>query len=103
MKKEKNSALEPIVDRIGEILAFLTILLILFMYINGAFELVTSENILNILSIAREVAIIAVIGMKGFEFALKRNIILTILFLALLAAVIIFMFFPGALPGWIPN
>lgn len=94
--------LETVADRLGEVLAFFTVALILFMYINGAFELL-SEDITGILSLVREIAIIVVIGLSGLEFALKGRWLLTIIFLALLAGVIIFMWFPGAIPSWIPQ
>jgi len=93
-------ALETVADRLGAILAFLTVALILLIYISGAFDFIPAE-IMNILMKVREIAIIAVLGLTGLEFALKGRWLLTILFLAMLAGVVIFMWFPGAIPEWI--
>ena len=101
----KRRALELVIDIIGEILAFFAVLLILFMLIHGAFfTFLNGTETLRILTIVREVLIITVVGLKGMEFALKKSWILSIIFGVLLAAVVVFMFFPGALPyNWFVN
>jgi hypothetical protein len=95
----QKTNVEPILDIIGQILAFFTVGLILFMYINGRFNFL-SDSAMQTLSLIREIAIVAVLGMKGFEFARKGTWKREIVFLTLLALVIVFMFFPGAIPGW---
>ncbi len=95
--------IELVIDTIGEILAFLAVILILFMCINARFELITGENALRILSYVREIAIVTVIGLKGMEFALKRGWILSLIFGLILAAIVVFMFFPSSIPTWVPS
>lgn len=95
-----RKGLERVVDLAGEILAFFTIALILLLYINGHFGFLP-QDLTNTLSVVREIAIIAVVGLKGLEFALKGRLIRMIIFLVLFLGVIIFMFFPGSVPGWL--
>ena len=94
-----KSTLEAMVDTLGEILAFFTVLLILFLYINGRWTFLPPKTT-EVLAYIREIAIIAVVGLSGFELAVKGNWKVAILFLVLVAAVVVFMFFPGAVPGW---
>jgi predicted acyltransferase len=102
MEKEKKTFrghFEPIVDTLGEILAFFTIALILLLYINGNWAFI-SPKATEVLAYIREIAIIVVIALSGLEFALKGHWIRTIIFIVLLAGVIVFMFFPESVPQW---
>jgi hypothetical protein len=94
-------AIEIVIDVIGEILAFFTVILILLMCINGAFNNFMGVKATKALTYVREIAIVVVIGLKGLEFALKRSWILTGIFIVLLAAIAVFMFFPSSLPSWL--
>ena len=98
-KTKKESGFTKAVDTAGGLLAFFTIIFILFMYIAGHFDFLPSD-VSKVFSHIREIAIIAVVGLSGMEFALKRNKIFTIIWILMLAAVIVFMFFPNAIPGW---
>ena len=91
--------LEVIVDIIGEILAFFTVFLLLFMLINGKFQFLP-EDITAMMTHILFFAIIVILGLKGLEFSLKRSWLLTIVFGALVVGVIVFLFFPEALPTW---
>lgn len=102
VKLKKKRVLEPIVDAVGEFLAFFTVALILFLYINARYNFLPA-NVTDLLSKIREVAIVSVVGLSGLEFALKGRLVLTIIFLVLLAGVVVFMFFPNSIPGWIPG
>ena len=97
---DNKSGLEPIIDKLGEVFAFLTIALILLLYINGHYGFIPG-NVTDILGVVREIAIIGVVALSGFEFALNGKFIRLIVFLVLLVGVIVFMFFPGAIPGWV--
>lgn len=92
--------LEVFIDTVGEILAYLSIFLILFMYINGAFGFLP-EGIASTLSLVREVAIITVVSLKGLEFTLKRGYIATIIFAVAVVLIVVFMFFPANLPAFL--
>lgn len=92
--------LEVVVDSIGEMVAYLAVFLILFMYINGVFDFLP-DDITVTLTYVREIVIIGVVGLKGFEFALKRGFFATIFFGAICLAIVVFMFFPSALPSFL--
>jgi hypothetical protein len=93
---------ELFVDVVGEVLAFFTILLMAFMYVNGKFGFVKGD-LLTTLTYVREIAMISTIGLKAIEFALKRGIILTVITVAIVVTIIVFLFFPEALPQWAFN
>jgi len=88
-----------VIGIIGEILAFITLIIILFMYVHARFPFLPAKAIQTV-ALVREVAIIAVIGLFGLRFALKKSWTLTFIFIGLLVLVISFMFLPGALPSW---
>lgn len=92
--------LEIIIDAIGEIIAYLAIFMILFMYVNGVFDFLPDSTTV-LLTYIREIVIIGVVALKGFEFALKRGFFATIFFGAVVLAVVVFMFFPESLPSFL--
>ena len=99
--------LERIVDVIGEILAFFTVILLIFMMINGAWNFL-GYDLTRTFTYILFVSILLTIGLKGLEFALKNSLILTIVFAALLVAAVIvlvlpmFTEIPQTIPGWFP-
>ena len=95
--------IEKIVDIIGEILAFFTVLLLILMLINGmagGFLGGATAALTRILFIA----VVVTVGLKGLEFALKTSgifgLLLTIIFAGLLVCALVFMFIPSTIPGW---
>lgn len=93
-----GQSLERVVDVITEILAFFTVLFILFVYLNRAFDFVTSEKALGIIESVREISVLLIVGLAGLQFALKRGFIIFIVYAAVVAFAIILMFFPNVLP-----
>lgn len=101
----KSEGLEKVVDLITEILAFLTVALIVFVFINRyvagrsadgvGFIPVKAEKILESV---REIAILLVVGLAGLQFSLKHGFIIFLIYAVLVAAAVIFLFFPGVLP-----
>lgn len=98
--------LEKVVDVIGEVLAFLTVALIVLLFVNryvagratdgiGFLPLKASQ----IMESIREIAVLLVVGLAGLEFALKRGFVVFIIYAVLVAAAVIFLFFPGVLPA----
>lgn len=93
-----GSGLEKIVDILGEIFAFLTVALLVFVFVNrwqGFLPDKATEIVESVLTIA----VLAVVALSGLEFALKRGFIVFIIYAALVAAAVIFLFFPGVLPA----
>lgn len=81
-------------DWAGEILGFLTILLIVFLFANEQFNFLTNTDTLGVLYLIRGYAILATVGVVGLEHAAKRGWISFIIFGALVAVAFIFSFFP---------
>jgi|GEM_PF-1648581 len=100
--KKTRKGLEKVVDFVGEILAFLTLLLMIFMLINGQFNFLPTDTT-AFLTYFMFVAIIFTVGLKSLEFALNNSLILTIVILVLLIVAVIFVFLPDTLPNWLSN
>lgn len=62
--------------------------------INANFQFIPEGTFLNILEIVRTYGSLLLVGVVGLEAMSKRNIVFQIIFLALLALIIIFLFFP---------
>lgn len=96
MEKENRKKLSEIFDVIGEIFAFLAILILAFICVNGVFEFVTDPKILNILNICKTYSGLALIIITGYEATIKRCLLIRLIFFILVAIVVVFQFFPDA-------
>ena len=94
MSKEFRMKLEKLFDVLGEILAFITIVVWVLVIINQNFNFLPTE-IANILTVSKSWLLLALVGVVGFEATIKRNIIIRLVFYVLLAVLIIFHCFPG--------
>ncbi len=83
-------------DILGEILAVLLVLVYAVMIINANWQFIPDGTIFNILEGIRSYGSIVLVGVVGLEAISKRNIIFQIIFVAIMALVVIFMFFPEA-------
>lgn len=99
-----NEGMEKVVDVITEILAFFTVALIVLLYINSYVAGRATDGVgflpvkaSNVLHTVREIAILLVVGLAGLQFSLK-HLFLFIPYALLVAAAVIFMFFPNVLP-----
>lgn len=90
--------MEKVVDVICEILGTLTIAFMVFVFINRAFGFIKSETVKNILESILIIAVLLVLALVGLQFALKRGIFMLIIFALLVAAAVVFIFFPDVLP-----
>lgn len=97
-KIKLSSRLEKVVDVIGEIFGFFTLLLIALLLINNVTGNWLGADVVNILYEVREWAIIVVVALAGLELALKMGWFAFIVYGVIVAAVIILMFFPSAWP-----
>lgn len=96
---EWKETLSKIFDIIGEILAVLLVLVFLFFYLNSAFGGFMDKVpvLMKILTAVKEYGALLLVGIVGLEAMVKRNIVLFIIFLAVLACVVMFMFFPDTI------
>lgn len=95
LRRTVGKPLEKALDIIGEILAFLVILLLAFSYINAVFGITDNAILLTVLNYVQTYAIIGVVAIVGLEFVIDKGLILTIIYLALVAVVLIFSFMPA--------
>lgn len=94
MSKDFRMKLEKLFDVLGEILAFITIVVWVLVIINQNFNFLPS-TIADILSVSKSWLLLALVGIVGFEATIKRNILIRLVFYVLLAVLIIFHCFPG--------
>ena len=86
---------EKFFDIIGEILAVVMVLVYALLILNANFEFIPEGTFMNVLEIMRTYGSLLLVGVVGLEAMSKRNFIFQIIFLALLALIVIFLFFPG--------
>ena len=87
--------MEKVWDIIGEILAVVMVLVYALLIINANFRFIPEVTFMNILEILRTYGSLLLVAVVGLEAISKRNIVFQIIFLALLALIVVFMFFPG--------
>jgi len=92
---ERNENLEKIFDALGEIVAFLTVVLYAVLIINATWTFIPEGTLLNVLMVAKTYASLVLVIIVGLEATVKRNFIIRLIFLILVAIIIIFQFFPG--------
>ena len=92
---EKNEGLGRVLDVVGEILAFITVVLYAVLIINATWTFIPQGTFYNILLVAKNYAALAVVAVVGLEAVIKRGFILKLVFIILLAIIVIFQFFPG--------
>lgn len=82
-----------ILDIAVGILAFIMVGVLAFSYINAKFGFIKDAGDLAWLAKWREIGVLVVVGMAGMSFALKRSIIVFIVFLIAFAIAAVFFFF----------
>ena len=86
--------LEKVFDIIGEILAVVMVVVFALLIINANFNFLP-DAVLNVFEVIRTYGSLVLIAVVGLEAMAKRNFIFQIIFLALLALIVVFLFFRG--------
>ena len=86
--------LEKVFDIIGEILAVVLVVVFALLIINANYSFLP-DAVLNVFEVIRTYGSLVLIAVVGLEAMAKRNFIFQIIFLALLALIVVFLFFPG--------
>lgn len=86
--------MEKVFDILGEILAVLLVVVFALLIVNATFEFLP-DGVLNVFEVIRNYGSLVLIAVVGLEAMSKRNLIFQIIFLALLALIVVFLFFPG--------
>ena len=84
---------EKFFDIIGEILAVVLVIVYALLIINANFSFLP-DVLLDIFSVIHTYGGLVLIAVVGLEAMSKRNFVFQIIFLALLALIVVFMFFP---------
>lgn len=91
-----GKSVQKALDIISKILALVVILVLALSYINVQFPFLDKVPIvLTIFSYIQTYAVIGVVAIVGLEAVVDKGLILTIIYLALVAVVVIFSFLPG--------
>ena len=86
--------LEKVFDIIGEILAVVLVIVFALLILDANFHFLP-DTVLNIFTVIKEYGELILIAVVGCEAMSKRNFLFQIIFLALVALIVIFLFFPG--------
>ena len=92
---------EKLFDILGEILAVVLVLVYAVLIIDSNFDFIPDGAFMNILQILRTYGSLALVGIVGLEAMSKRNLLFQIIFLALIALIVVFLFFPGTYESFI--
>ena len=90
MEREKGKLFAVL----GEVFALLTVLMILFLFLQEYFGFIDNVDIVSTLYLVREYMIIVSLILVGFAFVSKTGVVLFIIYMVAAAAVIVFSFFP---------
>lgn len=94
--------LEKVFDIIGEILAVVLVIVFALLIIDANFPFLDNvEWLKNAFEIIRTYGALLLIAVVGLEAMAKRNFVFQIIFLALLALIVVFLFFPGTYESFI--
>ena len=86
--------LEPLFDKLGEILAIVLVATYILLITNGTWDYIQSEDVLHVLNIINRFGALALVAIVGMEAMIKRNILFFLLFVAACAFIFIFLFMP---------
>ena len=97
--KEKSKGIlggqaTKVFDILGEIMAFLTIVLIVLLFANEQWGFITNMDLLGKLYTVQTYATLTTVSVVCLEFAAKRGLVLFLIIAALVAVAFIFSFLP---------
>ena len=92
---DRNENLEKALDILGEILAFVTVVLYALLIINATWSFIPEGTFLNVLLVMKTYAALAVVVIVGLEATVKRSFLVRVIFLIFVAIIVLFQFFPG--------
>lgn len=95
-RPEWKDSMEKVFDVIGEILAVVYILVFVLLLIDAQWPFLSNvEWLYNVFKIIWQYGAFVIAAIVGLEAMVKRNLIFFLIFCALIALCVIFMFFPG--------
>lgn len=88
--------LAKLIDIFTGITAFCMVAVLAFCFINAKFPMITDPEKLTSLYRVRDIGVLLVVGLAGLGFALRRNVIVFILFAIVFATAATFLFYSFA-------
>lgn len=95
-----GQVISKILSVVNKILAFCVLLAYALFAINLKWEFITNDTILQVFKVIMYYGPLAICSLVMLEFAAKRNIIIKIVVLAVIAVALIFQFFPDTF-NWV--
>lgn len=87
---------KQILDVVGCIAAFVTIVTYLVLCINATWSFIPEGSfIMNVLNVIKTWAPLLVVAVVGMEYVAEKNIVIRVVLYIMIALVVLFMFFPG--------
>ena len=84
--------LEKVFDIIGEILAVVLVVVFALLILDAKFDFLP-DGVLNVFKVIQTYGALVLIAVVGLEAMSKRNLVFQIIFLAMLALIVVFLFF----------
>ncbi len=97
----KGNGLADILGILAETIAFLTIALFAVLLVNANWPFITDSGLLNVLNVLKFYAPLALLLVVGLQVTSKQPFIVRIVYYVVMAAIIIFQFFPGTWENFI--
>ncbi len=86
--------MKKLLDWVSGVAAFLTVVVYVLLMVNGNWSFLP-ETVYNILVVIQVWAPLVVVALAGLEFVSNKPFIVKLIFYVMVAAVVIFMFFPA--------
>lgn len=90
-----GSALQKVFDFLSKLCAFILVVTYVVFAINSNWEFITNETAVQVIQYIMYYGPLVIAALVAIEFAVKRSILVQVLIYVLVAAMIIFQFFPG--------
>lgn len=90
-----GGALQKVFDFLSKLCAFILVVTYVVFAINSNWEFITNETVLKVIQYIMYYGPLTIAALVAVEFAVKRSVIVQILVYVLVAAMIVFQFFPG--------
>lgn len=100
-QKSRGNGFKELLGLLGEVIAFFTVILFAVLIANANWPFINPGVFLDILNVCKFYAPFALVVVVGLEFISSRNWIVRIIFYAIIAAIIVFQFFPGTWANFI--
>lgn len=86
---------KKVFDFLGKCIALVLVVVWVVLLINAQWTFITNETVLQILTVIKEFGALVLVGVVGLEAVSDKPFIVRIIFYALCAVIVLFLFFPA--------